>query len=121
MLRRIASIPRRAPRRTLALAPLLAAALLVGSAAWAADDVGDPVAGRKVAQAWCSNCHVFPGSTHATATGAPSFSAIAANRTTTPLGLRAFLQTPHHRMPDLHLSNSEMDDLIAFILSTRGK
>lgn len=120
MFSQIASIPRRAPRPARWLAPILAAALLVAPAA-RADDVGDPVAGRKVAQAWCSNCHVFPGSTHATVTGAPSFSAIAANRSTTPLGLRAFLQTPHDRMPDLHLTNNEMDDLIAFILSTRSK
>jgi mono/diheme cytochrome c family protein len=117
MLRQIASVACRALHGP---ASILAAALLFAPAAWA-DDIGDPVAGRKVAQAWCSNCHVFPGSTHATVTGAPSFSAIAAHSTTTPLGLRAFLQTPHGRMPDLHLSNSEMDDLIAFILSTKRK
>lgn len=87
----------------------------------AADDIGDPVNGRKIATAWCANCHAFPGSTHTTATGAPSFPAIAANHAITPLSLRAFLQTPHERMPDLHLSNTEMDDLIAFILAPRSK
>jgi mono/diheme cytochrome c family protein len=120
MFRQIAFVPRRAARPTRGLLAVLVAALLVSHAA-RAEDVGDPVAGRKVAEAWCANCHVFPGSTHATATGAPSFSAIAANRSTTPLGLRAFLQTPHARMPDLHLSNDETDDLIAFILSSRPK
>ncbi len=86
-----------------------------------ADDVGDPISGRRIATAWCANCHAFPGSEQATATGAPSFSAVAADNAMTPLALRAFLQTPHERMPDLHLSNNETDDLIAFILSSRGK
>jgi mono/diheme cytochrome c family protein len=87
----------------------------------AADDMGDPVNGHKIATAWCSNCHALAGSTQATATGAPAFSAIAANHSITPLSLRAFLQTPHHRMPDLHLSNTEMDDLISYILASRNK
>jgi mono/diheme cytochrome c family protein len=87
----------------------------------AADDMGDPANGHKIAVAWCSNCHALAGSKQATATGAPSFAAVAADRAVTPLSLRAFLQTPHHRMPDLHLSNSEMDDLISYILAPRHK
>jgi hypothetical protein len=31
------------------------------------------------------------------------------------------LQTPHARMPDLHLTRDEVDDLIAYILSLRRK
>jgi len=87
----------------------------------ATDDIGDPVNGRKIATAWCSNCHALTGSKQATATGAPAFSAVAADRAITPLSLRAFLQTPHTRMPDLHLSNTEMDDLISYILAPRRK
>jgi len=113
-----------APNRThqwrYGLLVLGAAVALPFPVAWA-DDVGDPAAGRDVANAWCSNCHAFPGSKQAIATGAPSFSAIAANRTVTPMSLRVFLQTPHQRMPDLHLSNNEMDDLIAFILAPRAR
>ena len=86
-----------------------------------AQNVGDAAAGRRLAQAWCANCHVFPGSTQAQTTGAPSFSAIAENQAMTPPALRAFLQTPHNRMPDLHLGNSELDDLIAFVLSSRSR
>jgi hypothetical protein len=37
----------------------------------------------------------------------------------TPMGLRVFLQTPHSRMPDLHLTRAEADDLIAYIVSLR--
>jgi mono/diheme cytochrome c family protein len=105
--------------RLWALAWLLA--MWAPGAMAAADDIGDPVNGHKIATAWCSNCHALTGSKQATATGAPSFSAIAANRAITPLSLRAFLQTPHQRMPDLHLSNTEMDDLISYILAARAR
>jgi mono/diheme cytochrome c family protein len=102
------------------LRPLLLAILLapcIAGTAARADDIGDPVAGHRLAMAWCSNCHAIPGNDRAIATGAPTFSAIAANHAMTPLALRAFLQTPHDRMPDLHLSNGEMDDLISFVLA----
>jgi mono/diheme cytochrome c family protein len=102
------------------LALLLAATVSLPPTA-KADDLGDPAAGRDIATAWCANCHVFPGSNRATATGAPSFSAMADNRAMTPTTLQAFLRTNHNRMPDLHLSNLEIDDLVGFILSTRGK
>jgi cytochrome c len=108
--------------RRRALLMLVVLLAIPASAAMAAtDDIGDPVNGRKIATAWCSNCHALAGSKQATATGAPSFSAIAADRAITPLSLRAFLQTPHQRMPDLHLSNGEMDDLISYILAARTK
>lgn len=107
-------------RRGLWTLVLLLAVRAPGAMA-AADDIGDPVNGHKIAAAWCSNCHALAGSTQATATGAPSFAAIAANHAITPLSLRAFLQTPHDRMPDLHLSNTEMDDLISYILEPRNK
>jgi mono/diheme cytochrome c family protein len=106
-------------RAMLALAAV--AAVLMPITPAKADDVGDPAVGRNVANAWCSNCHAFAGSKQAIATGAPSFTAIAANRALTPMSLRVFLQTPHERMPDLHLTNNEMDDLIAFILSSRAR
>jgi mono/diheme cytochrome c family protein len=111
-----------APIRRCAMWVLLALGVWAASARFAeaaADDIGDPVNGHKIATAWCSNCHALASSTQATATGAPSFPAIAANHAITPLSLRAFLQTPHDRMPDLHLSNAEMDDLISYILATR--
>ena len=100
---------------------LLAASLLFGPAAPSfAVDPGDPEGGLRLARAWCSNCHVVENGGIAASTGAPPFAAIAANRTLTPLGLRVFFQSPHVRMPDLHLSNDEMDNLIAYLMSLRG-
>jgi mono/diheme cytochrome c family protein len=100
---------------------VLAFALWAPGAMAVPDDMGDPVNGHKLATAWCSNCHALPDSKQATATGAPSFSAIAGNRKITPLSLRVFLQTPHPPMPDLHLSNPEMDDVVSYIQSIRKK
>jgi mono/diheme cytochrome c family protein len=94
-------------------------AAAIGNVPAKADDAGDPIAGRRLAAAWCTNCHALDASTQATVTGAPSFPAIAGNTKITPLAIRAFLQTQHQRMPDFHLSNDEADDLIAYILSMR--
>ncbi len=101
---------------------MVAAAMLAAGVSFASaqpDTAGDPVNGRRIAATWCDTCHVVPGAKIGTSTGAPAFSAIAANASITPLSLRAFLQTPHQRMPDWQLTNSETDDLIAFILASR--
>ena len=103
--------------------PLLIAVL---SAAWMPDsnaqENGDVAAGRKLAETWCSSCHVV-GSTTAqgTSNGVPTFVAIAEMKATTAMSLRVFLQTPHARMPDLHLSRTETDDLATYILSLRRR
>jgi mono/diheme cytochrome c family protein len=99
--------------------PLL---LLLASAASATAQVvvGDPDSGRHLSETWCTNCHVVSSTQpRAASTGAPSFRAIAAQKAVTPMALSAFLQTPHHRMPDLHLNREEIDDVSAYILSLR--
>ena len=95
--------------------------LLIASAREAqAADRGDAVAGGQLAGRWCSTCHVVSATqSQGTSTGAPSFRAIAAQTAITPMALSAFLQTPHHRMPDLHLNRDEIDDVGAYILSLR--
>jgi mono/diheme cytochrome c family protein len=101
----------------------LAAILLAGSfSRLAAQDIGDIAVGRQLAETWCSTCHVVgPTRQSGASTGAPTFAAIARMKSTTPLSLRAFLQTPHSRMPDLNLSRDEIDDLAAYLLSLRRK
>jgi mono/diheme cytochrome c family protein len=84
-----------------------------------AEVAGDPSAGRELANAWCGDCHGLERGQTDIEKNAPSFGAIAANRAVTPLALRAFFHTPHHRMPDLSLKHDEIDDLIAYILSLR--
>jgi cytochrome c553 len=80
----------------------------------------DAEAGGKLAERWCTTCHVVsPTQARATSTGAPTFTSIAARRSFSPDTLRAFLQTSHVRMPDLHLSRQEISDLTAHIESLR--
>lgn len=87
-----------------------------------AQDVGDAAHGRQLAETWCSSCHVVgPTTARGTSNGAPTFAAVAAMKSTTPMSLRAFLATPHANMPDLHLSRDEIDDLSGYILSLRRK
>ncbi len=99
--------------------PWISVLLLVGSlSTLAAQPAGDTGAGRRLADTWCSSCHVVgPGAQRGASNGAPTFTAIAHMKSTTPMALRVFLQTPHSRMPDLHLSRSNIDDLSAYILS----
>jgi len=101
--------------------PLFAAiALVAASHGVAAQGAAEIQTGHEIAQTWCSNCHIVgPEQQRGTSTGAPTFSAIADMKTTTDLGLHAFLQTPHHRMPDLHLSREETNDLASYIISLR--
>lgn len=83
---------------------------------------GDAEAGRTLAQRWCSSCHMIDaGQGAASATGVPTFAGIARMPSTTEMSLNAFLRTPHVRMPDLHLSNSEITDLSAYILGLKPR
>ncbi len=103
----------------------LGAAALVGAltldCCWhpaEAQHQGDPVAGQRLAERWCSGaCHVIgPTSQRGTSSGVPTFAAMPS---TTQMSLSVFLQKPHAGMPDLHLSRDEIDDLAAYILSLR--
>jgi len=102
---------------------VLLSAIMLGVSLRQADsqEIGDSIAGRQLAERWCSSCHVVgPGSEQGSSNGAPTFAAVARMKSTTPLSLRAFLLTPHARMPDLHLTRDEIDDLAAYILALRS-
>jgi mono/diheme cytochrome c family protein len=78
-------------------------------------EAGDPVAGLRLAEASCMLCHAPTDGPKR----APAFAAIAATPSTTALSLRVFLQSSHPPMPNLMLSQTERDDLVAYILSLR--
>lgn len=83
---------------------------------------GDAIAGRDVARTWCVSCHVVePHPDRAVAGSVPSFMAIADRAGTTKDGLRAFLATQHGRMPNLSLSNTDIENLVAYLLSLKGR
>jgi mono/diheme cytochrome c family protein len=111
---------RKFARRRCLHAALAGAMLLASPPAPHAQQAGDTAAGRRLADTWCSSCHlVGPDVTRAISNGVPTFFGIAQNKAITMLSLRVFLQTPHARMPDLHLSRDEVDNLAAYILSLR--
>jgi mono/diheme cytochrome c family protein len=81
---------------------------------------GDPAAGRALAQRWCSSCHVVdPDAKTGTSNGVPTFASIAAMPSTTQLSLHVFLQTSHGQMPNLLLSRSQIDDVVAYIVGLK--
>jgi len=81
-------------------------------------ELGDPVAGQRLASTWCANCHsIAPGGPGPATDIAPSFAAIAALPSTTSMSLRAYLRTPHANMPDYRLSREELDDIVAYLLT----
>jgi mono/diheme cytochrome c family protein len=109
-------------RKTYLIALLSAAALAWPAHRASAQEAGNVAAGHRLARTWCVTCHVVePTQTTGASTGAPSFAAVARMSSTTPRSLRAFLQTPHGRMPDLHLSNTETSNISAYILSLRQR
>ena len=82
---------------------------------------GDSNAGRAFAVENCRQCHAVGkgGRMSSPLKAAPAFRAIANMSTTTPLGLRVFLNTSHPTMPNLILSKKEVDDVISYIMSLR--
>ncbi len=94
------------------------AAMSTGAAAMAAE-IGDRDQGRQIANRWCAECHDVTGTMPRLTDGPPSFLTIANQTETTAAGLRAFLHTPHGKMPDLSLTRAEIDDLIAYLLSLK--
>lgn len=76
--------------------------------------------GRRIADRWCTSCHVVsgrgstsnaPGGTDAV----PTLASIARDPARGPNWLRQWLTSPHPPMPDLSLSRAEIDDVVAYL------
>ena len=89
--------------------------LLANFAVAFGQQVGDPAAGKQLAEATCLECH----GAQDTSRQAPAFSAIAVMSSTTALSLDVFLRTSHPTMPNLILSGTDRGNLIAYIMSLR--
>ena len=77
----------------------------------------DAAKGAQLARQWCVHCHVV-GAAPAPGTvqqGPPAFAAMEM----TGEQLRTFLTRPHGAMPDLALTRSEINDVIAYIETLR--
>jgi mono/diheme cytochrome c family protein len=76
--------------------------------------------GQALAESMCADCHTLGGARR-TDRPSPDFAEIAAMPSTTPLSLRVFLKSPHRDMPDLILSDAQINALVAYILELGGK
>lgn len=79
----------------------------------------DSVVGKEIAQRWCTSCHLINGKSGPD--GAPPFPAIADHPDMTSDRIAAFLTQPHGGMPDLALTQGEIDDLDAYIRTLRQR
>jgi len=78
--------------------------------------------GRRVAETWCANCHLIgPAARGPAGDAAPPFDAVARMPSTTEMSLRAFLQSPHSRMPDYRLTQQELDGVVTWILALKPR
>ncbi len=99
--------------------PALLLALSLPAAA-TARDLGDFGAGYDLARGVCATCHrVEKGDTSEKHIDVAAFQTIADSPAKTALGLRVFLKSPHRNMPDLILSETEIDSVIAYIQSLK--
>ena len=96
---------------SMALAAIMAAALTTAAAA------ADVKEGSKLARQWCANCHLVGGEQTAGGDTAPTFASIAETAAERTDDLKAWLADPHPPMPNLNLTRSEIDDLLAYIES----
>ncbi len=94
------------------------------AAAWsfasAQDLRGNVAAGRDLAGHWCGNCHQIDGGPPARP-GVSTFEQVARLPSTTALSLRVFLRSSHADMPNIQMSDADADDLIAYMLTLKGK
>ena len=107
-----------------AVAGLLGCLLFVGGAnsqSVPQASEGDPVSGRSYAMGTCAQCHDVIARTPplSSTSHAPSFSAIANEKTTSVIGLNAFLMTPHPTMPNLIIAAEDRRNVVAYIFSLR--
>jgi mono/diheme cytochrome c family protein len=96
--------------------------LLYGTNLAQAQGSGGSVEGRRIAARSCSGCHQIDVRTRdSTNDPIPSFQAIAALPSMTTLALSVFLRTSHKTMPNIQLTETEISDVGAYILSLRGE
>lgn len=82
------------------------------------DPLGDPSAGRSLAEDVCASCHAVDAEATPDAE-VPSFQSIADTPGMTSRALTVWLTTfhPERTMPAINLTQDEREDVIAYILS----
>lgn len=108
---------------TLMLASLiLVCACLALSGQVAASELGNSAKGKIYAEEVCAKCHSVTADQHMSPrAGATAFQAIADTPGMTRTALIVFFRTPHRSMPNLIIAGEDADNIIAYILSLKGK
>lgn len=101
-------------------AVVLTGVLLLGLGPGSAEATEAIAKGRALAERLCAHCHMVPGQGEKRAANEiPGFAAMARRRNQTPEGIIAWLRAVPPIMPNHHLSQDEMYDLAAFIMTLR--
>jgi mono/diheme cytochrome c family protein len=100
------------------LKPRLIALVAIPYLASPAFAEGNAKMGRVLAEYWCFSCHAQTRSTTAT-DAVPTLESVARRPGRTPDTLKAWLTNPHGKMPNLALTRSEIDDLVAYLVTLR--
>lgn len=111
-----------AMHRSLGVIVFVAFAALAFDAASTEELPGDPALGRALALRECQQCHqVQAGEREGVLPEPPAFQNLADDPAMTALALRVFLHSPHANMPNLILSDADVDDVIAYIHSLKSE
>jgi len=103
---------------------------LVDASAATAQDADLVAAGKKFAIEVCANCHVVAPDQRVTPLlrrPAPSFRTIVNKPGVTAEGLRSFISTTHAELPDVRkmpnpsLVDYQLDEVIAYMMSLKGR
>ena len=94
---------------------------LVTSASGSAQNYGDASRGAAFAMRVCQGCHGVRSQEVSINALAPTFDTIAETRGMTETALSVALRTPHRDMPNLVLEDQERADVIAYIMTLKGK
>ena len=111
-------------RRNIMAAIMAGAALVAVSVPCGAQDAPavsppSPENGLALAQKLCVNCHLLPDVPATVPAGPPTFRGIANKPGQTGDKIVNVLIQPHAPMPDIHLTNAEMRDLLAYLETLR--
>ena len=94
--------------------------LASGAVAFAAADVGDPQAGFEYAKEYCSPCHGISAE-KSPLPKATRFREVADRPGVTGTALRVWMETSHPTMPNIVVEKQDMLNVIAYILSLKGR
>jgi mono/diheme cytochrome c family protein len=102
---------------------LATGAVMAAAAATAqAQQPGDPEQGLRFARQVCAECHlVVKEAGRSTNPNAPTFAVISNTPGMTSAALSLALQTSHRTMPNIVISGDDLSNVIAYILSLKGR